>query len=129
MTRYQRGTEYYIASFTDKAEAEKIQAIANEHINAGDFEEWRTQYRASRVPKTKQRTVQWSYAMVDFTASDDDCYRVVCYDECDSACVILSTQDVDRAYDVMNLANEHIEQGDYDVWFDEYKRKEADIYG
>ena len=40
-----------------------------------------------------------------------------------------STQDVDRAYDVMNLANEHIEQGDYDVWFDEYKRKEADIYG
>lgn len=132
VTRYQRGTEYYIASFADKAEAEKIQAVANEHINAGDFEEWRTQYRASRSygsPKTTQNTVQWSYAMVDFAASDDGCYRVVCYDECDSTCVILSTQDVDRAYDIMNLANEHIEQGDYDAWFDEYKRKEADIYG
>ena len=131
VSRYMRGKDFYIASFKDKSEAEEILALANKHIQAGDFEEWRIQYRASRsyAPKTKQHTVQWSYAMVDFAASDDDCYRVVCYDECDSACVILSTQDVDRAYDVMNLANEHIEQGDYDVWFDEYKRKEADIYG
>lgn len=132
ISRYQRGKEYYIASFKDKSEAEKVLALANSHIKAGDFEEWRERYRAERTPgtpKSKNRKVQWSYAMVDFAASADNCYRVVCYDECDSTCIILATQDVDEAYNVMNLANEHIEIGDYDAWFDEYKSRKDDIYG
>ena len=132
VSRYQRGKEYYVAAFSERSEAERIQAIANEHIEAGDFEEWREQYRASRpagTNKVKQRKVQWCYAMVDFAASADNCYRVVCYDECDSTCIILATQDVDEAYNVMNLANEHIEIGDYDAWFDEYKSRKDDIYG
>ena len=132
VSRYQRGKEYYIAAFKNKEDAEKVLALANAHIQAGDFEEWREQYRAERrprMPQEKPRKVQWNYAMVDFAASADNCYRVVCYDECDSTCIILATQDVDEAYNVMNLANEHIEIGDYDAWFDEYKSRKDDIYG
>lgn len=36
----------------------------------------------------------------------------------DSAHLILATQDIDIAYEVMDLANSHIEAGDYDVWLE-----------
>lgn len=35
--------------------------------------------------------------------------------------IIGETANVEEAYKTMDLANEHIEAGDFDVWFADYK--------
>lgn len=120
---------YYLGRTKTLEEGIALRESAEEAWNSGNFEEWYGDLRQKRILEAntnskfigrEKQKIQWSYAIVDFFALENNCYRVICYDAMDSAHLILATQDIDIAYEVMDLANSHIEAGDYDVWLEKF---------
>lgn len=120
---------YYLGSTKTLEDGITLRESAEEAWNSGVFQEWYEALRKKRIleantnskfiGKEKQKN-QWMYAIVDFFALENNCYRVNCYDTKGAVHQILATPDIDNAYEVMDLANSHIETGDYDAWLEKF---------
>lgn len=119
--------------YDTKEEAEKIKAVADSHIDTGDFDEWAEQFRSERKANRKQKSGVCMSELA-FTASYAICkylcgiYKLLCFDTKGSEHIIGETADVEEAYKTMDLANEHIEAGDFDVWFADYKNIKTEVF-
>lgn len=109
-----------------KEEAEKIKALADSHIDKGDFADWAEKFRSDRKANKKQKSSGCAPELA-FTASYAICkylcgiYKLLCFDTSGSEHLVCETADVEEAYKTMDLANEHIEAGDFNAWFADYK--------
>lgn len=116
----------YLGVYSNKDEANAVRLLADSHIDTGDFDEWAEKFRSDRKANIKQKSSRCVPAFA-FTASYALCkyicgiYNLLCYDTSGSEHQIGETADVEEAYKTMDLANEHIEAGDFDVWFADYK--------
>lgn len=112
--------------YATKEEAQKIKASADSHIDSGDFDEWAEKFRSERKANKKKKSSS-CVSKLAFTATYVICkyligmYRLLCYDTCGSEHLVCETADVEEAYKTMDLANEHIEAGDFNAWFADYK--------
>ncbi len=62
------------------------------------------------------------YALSKYIANTARCYKILCYDTFGAEHLVYETSDVEEAYKTMDLANAHIEAGDFDVWIADYKK-------
>lgn len=114
-------------------EALQVKALADSHIDEGDFDQWAEKFYAEYQQKvTEQRRERMKARNTKaacFTALYVLCkyvvggYILLCYDEQGQEQQLLETPDAEKAYKTMDLANEHIEAGDFDVWFADYKNE------
>lgn len=115
-------------------EAMQVKAMADNHIDAGDFEEWSQKFHADymdRVNAERRSNLQKMRKTSKFASSYAAVYVIckyvsskyilLCYDTCGSEHLVCETTDVEEAYKTMDLANEHIEAGDFNAWFADYK--------
>lgn len=112
--------------YDTKEEAQKIKALADSHIDNGDFDTWAEKFRSERKANRKKKSLQVINAN-GYDAVYVICkyligmYRLLCYDTDGSEHLVCETADVEEAYKTMDLANEHIEAGDFNAWFADYK--------
>ena len=115
-------------------EALQIKALADSHIDAGDIDKWAADFYADYLNKSKvkkydsmRKTSKAAKSDLSYTAVYVICkyicakYILLCYDTCGSEHLVCETTDVEEAYKTMDLANEHIEAGDFNAWFADYK--------
>lgn len=118
--------------YDTKEEAEKIKAVADSHIDTGDFDKWAEQFRSERKANRKHKSGVCMSELA-FTASYAMCkylcgiYKLLCFDTNGAEHKIGETADVEEAYKAMDLANEHIEAGDFDVWLADYKNIKTEV--
>lgn len=123
----------YLGVYSNKNEADAVRLLADSHIDTGDFDEWAEKFRSDRKANIKQKSSGCVPAFA-FTASYALCkyicgiYNLLCYDTSGSEHQIGETADVEEAYKTMDLANEHIEAGDFDVWFADYKNIKTEVF-
>jgi len=119
--------------YDTKEEAEKIKAVADSHIDTGDFDEWAEQFRSERKANRKHKSGVCMSELA-FTASYAMCkylcgiYKLLCFDTKGSEHIIGETENVEEAYRAMDIANEHIEAGDFDVWLADYKNIKTEVF-
>lgn len=112
--------------YDTKEAAQNVKFLADSHIDAGDFDEWAEKFREERKANRKQKAKETALA-VSLAASYVICkylsakYSLLCYDTSGSEHLLCETSDVEEAYKTMDLANEHIEAGDFNAWFADYK--------
>ncbi len=118
--------------YDTKEEAEKVKALADSHIDTGDFDEWAERFRSERKANRKHKSGVCMSELA-FTASYAMCkylcgiYKLLCFDSNGAEHKIGETADVEEAYKTMDLANEHIEAGDFDVWLADYKNIKTEV--
>lgn len=120
---------FRLGQYSSYDEAAKIKALADSHIDTGDFVEWAVSFYESYKAETKLRKYENIRKPIGtvYEASFVLCkyligvYRLLCYDTCGSEHLVCETADVEEAYKTMDLANEHIEAGDFNAWFADYK--------
>lgn len=122
----------YLGVYSNKDEADAVRLLADSHIDTGDFDEWSEKFRSDRKANIKQKSSRCIPELA-FTASYALCkyicgiYNLLCYDTSGSEHQIGETADVEEAYKTMDLANEHIEAGDFDVWLADYKNIKTEV--
>lgn len=115
-------------------EALRVKSLADSHIDAGDFDEWSKKFyddylaeskvkKYSAMSKSSKKTKPFFpyaavYVICKYVSPN---YILLCYDTKGSEHTIGEMADVEEAYKTMDLANEHIEAGDFDVWLADYK--------
>lgn len=124
---------FRLGQYSSYEEADKVKALADSHINAGDFDEWSSKFYEDYKVKTKirrygdkqaseERTLSLNYfaayVICKYLSAK---YSLLCYDTSGSEHLLCETSDVEEAYKTMDLANEHIEAGDFNAWFADYK--------
>ena len=115
-------------------EALNVKTLADSHIDAGDFDEWAKIFYAKYKNRIKaerrvnlQKIRHSSKSALPYAAVYAICkyinngYTLFCYDTSGSEHLLCETSDVEEAYKTMDLANEHIEAGDFNAWFADYK--------
>ncbi len=121
-----------LGNYASEEEAEKVKALADSHIDTGDFDEWAEQFRSERKANRKQKS-KVCISEFSFAASYVICkylcgiYKLLCFDANGAEHTIGKTVDVEEAYKTMDLANEHIEAGDFDVWLADYKNIKTEV--
>lgn len=121
-----------LGNYASEEEAEKVKALADSHIDTGDFDEWAEQFRSERKANRKQKSKVCIFEF-PFAASYVICkylcgiYKLLCFDSNGTEHTIGKTADVEEAYKTMDLANEHIEAGDFDVWLADYKNIKTEV--
>ncbi len=121
--------------YASEDEALSVKRLADSHIDAGDFEEWAKDYyekyksdvkahRSETMRKFAEKPVLASvlsdaYVLCRYKVPK---YVLLCYDGSGSEKSIYETLDAEEAYKTMDLANAHIEAGDFDVWIADYKK-------
>lgn len=131
---------FRLGAYASYDEAEKIKAIADGHINAGDFNVWAVKFYADYQAETKAKrygkthktskteslipTYAAVYVICKYTPEN---YILLCFDSNGAEHKIGETADVEEAYKTMDLANEHIEAGDFDVWLADYKNIKTEV--
>ncbi|MCM1577494.1 MAG: helix-turn-helix transcriptional regulator [Ruminococcus sp.] len=107
-------------------EALQVKTLADSHIDEGDFDRWAEDFYAEYQKKVKEQRSDRMKARMSkiarFTALYVLCkyavgkYILLCYDELGRERQIFETNDSETAYKTMDIANSHIESGDFDVW-------------
>lgn len=121
-----------LGSYSDKDEADAVRLLADSHIDMGDFDEWAEKFRSERKTNRKKKSIS-CVPEFSFTASYAICkylcgiYNLLCYDTSGSEHLVCETADVEEAYKTMDLANEHIEAGDFNAWFADYKNIKTEV--
>lgn len=131
---------FRLGQYSSYDEAEKIKSIADGHITAGDFNVWAIKFYADYQAETKAKryskmrkssntenpvsTYAAVYVICKYTPEN---YILLCFDANGAEHTIGKTADVEEAYKTMDLANEHIEAGDFDVWLADYKNIKTEV--
>lgn len=122
-----------LGRYRTEQEALSVKALADSHIDKGDFDEWATvfyaDYQAKCNTHKKDQKVTHStmsgytadYALVHYISANILCYRVIYYDIRGSDHDICETSNIDEAQKIMDQANAHIEAGDFSVWLADIK--------
>lgn len=140
VVRTYEGKRFRLGTYASYDEAEKIKSIADGHIDAGDFNVWAVKFYADYQAETKARrygklrkskksegsipTYAAVYVVCKYTPEN---YLLLCFDANGTEHKIGETSDVEEAYKTMDLANEHIEAGDFDVWLADYKNIKTEV--
>lgn len=123
------GKAYSLGTYSYE-EAVKVKGLADNHIDAGDFTEWAIPFYELHKAENRLRQskrMRKAVGTTPYEAAFVICkyligmYRLLCYDTCGSEHLVCETTDVEEAYKTMDLANEHIEAGDFNAWFADYK--------
>lgn len=124
-----------LGCYASEENAISVKKLADAHVDAGDFDEWAKGYyekyksdvkahRSEAMRKLAERPVlatvlSDAYVLCRYKVPN---YVLLCYDGSGSEKSIYETLDVEEAYKTMDLANAHIEAGDFDVWIADYKK-------
>jgi len=117
--------------YASEGEALSVKKLADSHIDAGNFDEWAKDYYEKYKSEVKARRSEAMRKLMEkpaFSAAYVLCrykipkYVLLCYDGSGSEKSIYETPDAEEAYKTMDLANAHIEAGDFDVWIADYKK-------
>lgn len=117
-----------------------VKSLADKHIDDGDFDEWAKVFyedyknklkvkQAANLQKVRDKIKYTSsyiavYVICKYTPEN---YILLCFDANGAEHTIGKTVDVEEAYKTMDLANEHIEAGDFDVWLADYKNIKTEV--
>lgn len=135
--RHYQGKRFRLGQYSSYDKAAKIKALADSHIDTGDFVEWAIPFYESYKAETKLRkyeNIRKPIETVAYEASFVLCkyligiYRLLCFDTKGAEHTIGETANVEEAYKAMDLANKHIEAGDFDVWFADYKNIKTEVF-